>query len=146
MNPLEALKDEHRKIEMELMELEAVMEAEPINYPNLIHSFKKLESLWDVHEAEEEKIFGVMERENIRIPVEIITWEHKDLKKHKQGIKEAISSRDESKIKESFEKDLKIIILKIRDHINKEDEILYTAFLAEFTPEELEEMREAIKR
>ncbi len=145
MNPIEKLKEEHRQIEMELMELETVIETDTINYPNLIHSFKKLCNLWNIHEEEEEKIFKIMKKENVRIPVKIMTWEHRDLKKHKQGIKDAINSGNESKIRKSFEKDLKIIISKIKNHIVKEDEILYTLFLDEFTPKELKEMEQAIK-
>ena len=146
MNPIDALKEEHRQIEMELMQLDEVMESKILNYPNLIHSFKKLCDLWDIHESEEEIIFGVMERENLKIPVEIMMCEHKDLRGHKKGIQNAIDSRDESEIRKSFGRDMNSLIYKLRDHIDKEDEVLYTIALSEFTQEELEEMSDAIRQ
>jgi DUF438 domain-containing protein len=144
MNPFSVLKKEHEQIEMELIELEAVMEVEEINYPNLVHSFKRLCGLWNIHEKKEEKIFQVMEKENLRVPVQTMTCEHEDLKIHRQRIKDAINSGDESRVRGSFEEDLKLMIKKIRDHISKEDEIFYTTILSEFTREELEDMKKVL--
>ena len=60
MNPLEQLKKEHEDIERELIELETIIEEEIINYPNLLHVFKNLCEIWDIHEEKEEKIFPVL--------------------------------------------------------------------------------------
>ena len=125
---------------MELMEIESVMEDSEINYPNLIHSFIKLCALWDVHEKKEDKIFALMKKERILVPVYTMTCAHKDLRIHIERIKETINSGDESALKKCFDDDLKIFIDKIRKHKDAEDEILYTIALEEFTNEELEEM------
>ncbi|MFA5060696.1 MAG: hemerythrin domain-containing protein [Candidatus Pacearchaeota archaeon] len=140
-NPLDILKKEHEQIEMELFQLESVMEDdEVINYPNLVHCFKELCSIWDIHEEKEEKVFGIMEKERIKMPVYKMTCEHRDLRGHINRIKEAINSGNEAKLRERFESDLKRLISKIRAHKNMEDEVLYTIALEEFTPEELEDI------
>lgn len=140
MNPLDILKKEHGQIEMELLQLEAVMEAEVVNYPNLLHCFRELCSLWNEHEEKEEKVFGIMEKERIKIPVYKMTCEHRDLRSHIARIKEAIGSGSEARVKDCFDRDLKELIRKIREHRDSEDEVLYTIALEEFTPEELEEI------
>ncbi len=144
MDLIEALKQEHRNIERELIELESIIEDEIINYPNLIHVFKNLCLVWDEHEQKEEKIFLIMEKEKIKIPVYTMLCEHRDLRGHKNAIKDAIESRNEFKLKKALNEHGKIIIIKLRKHINDEDEVLYTITLQEFTPEELEELWESV--
>lgn len=140
MNPLDVLKREHEQIDMEILQLEAVMGDEVINYSSLIHCFKKLCGIWDIHEEKEEKVFGIMEKERIKMPVYKMTCEHRDLRGHINGIKEAINSGSEARLRECFESDLKRLIRKIRNHKDAEDEVLYTIALEEFTSEELEEI------
>ena len=60
MDPIERLKKEHEEIERELLELETITEASPINYPNLIHVIKKLCNIWEMHEEVEQKIFNIL--------------------------------------------------------------------------------------
>ena len=144
MNPLEILKQEHQQIERELLELETIMEELDINYPNLIHVWKNLHDLWNSHEEKEEKIFPIMEKERIRIPVQKMLFEHKELKKHKQEINKAIMSGSNEDIKTALEIHGKIIIGKLKEHINMEDEILYTIAQEEFTKEELKELVESL--
>jgi DUF438 domain-containing protein len=144
-NAIEALKDEHELIDIELMELEAVMDEAIINYPNLLYSFKKLCELWDLHERKEEKIFSIMKKERIIIPVQKMTSDHVELRGHIDSIKSAINSGSDARVRESLEKDMKTLIIKIREHKNLEDEILFTIALEEFTPEELEEMNRAFR-
>lgn len=143
VNAIEKLKEEHEEIDVELLELEEVMDEAIINYSNLIHSFKKLCERWDVHEKREEKIFAVMKKEKIIVPVRMMTSQHRELRTHIDHIKNAINSGSDAKVRETFDKDLKILIQKIKDHKNSEDEILYTVALEEFTPQELEEMSRA---
>jgi hemerythrin-like domain-containing protein len=145
MNPIDILKKEHKQIEMELVQFEAVMEEPIVNYANLIHTFKNFCPLWNNHEKKEEGIFLVMKKEKIKIPVYTMTCEHRDLRKHIAKIVEAINSGSEIKVKECLDNDLKDLIRKIRKHKDDEDEILYTLALEEFTKEELEEMRKLIE-
>jgi len=145
MNPINELKEEHRQIERELFELDCIIGDEIINYPNLVHTFMKLCKLWDRHENEEEQIFTIMEKEQIKVPVYTMICEHKDIRRHAHNIKDAINSGKDSYVKKSLNKDLKVIIAKLREHIDKEDEVLYTIALSEFTEDELIEMVNAIE-
>lgn len=144
MNCVEILKKEHVDIERELLEFETIMNSEEINYSNLIHTFKKLHDIWNEHENKEEKVFPILEKERIKIPVHRMLFEHKDLKTHKKAIIDAISSGNEGKIREMLGIHGKKIIDKLREHIKFEDEILYTIALEEFNDEELKELEKAI--
>jgi len=145
MNAIALLKKEHENIERELFELESIIESDEINYPNLVHTFRKLCSIWDVHELREEGIFQVMKKENVVVPVEKMTGGHADLREHMKGVRDAINSGSEFRVKKSFDEDLAVIIKKLREHIEMEDEILYTVALDEFSAEELREMAALIK-
>ena len=145
MNPISELRKEHIAIERELFELESIMEDELINYSNLVHTFRKLCDLWDPHECEEEKIFLIMEKEQVKMPVYTMTCEHKDIRGHVGALKTAINSGSDYNIKECFGKDLRVIIDKLRNHMLQEDEVLYTIASNEFTEEELIEMARAIE-
>ena len=140
MNAIDVLKLEHQEIERELFELDAIMESEVINYPNLLHVFRRVCELWDPHEEREARVFGVMKKEHIRVPVYKMTCEHRDLRGHIKKMREAINSGSDYRIRKAFRDDLRVIVGKIRRHILMEDEVLYTIALEEFTEEELREM------
>ena len=145
MNPIEILEQEHRDIERELLELEAIRESEIVNIPNLCHVCKKLHNLWDSHEEKEEKIFPILKKERILIPVKEMLFEHRFLHPHKEAVDKAINSGSEAEIKNALYTHVPIIIRKLREHINKEDEVLYTIALSEFTSEELAELWKNVK-
>ena len=138
MNSIEKLKQEHEDIERELIELESIMTGEEINYSNLIHVIKNLFEIWDRHEEKEEQIFPILKHERIVIPVKTMLSEHKELKPHIEAIKKAINSGNESEVKNMLNQHGKIIIQKLRKHINDEDEILYRITFEVFTPKELD--------
>ena len=142
MNSIEKLKQEHEKIERELIELETIMQDEIINYPNLIHVLKKLISLWDDHEQEEERIFPILKHERIIIPVKKMSFQHKELSLDRKAITQALKSGSEIKIKEALNENGKTLIKKLREHMDYEDEILYRITLENFTPKELDELNE----
>ncbi len=144
MNCIEQLKEEHEQIQRELIELEEITEGEEINYPNLHHTLKKLYFLWNSHEAKEEKIFVVFKKERIKIPVKTMLFEHRDLKQHKDAVEKAINSGNEFDLKHILEVHAKIIIQKLRSHINSEDEILYTIAISEFTDNEIKELNNCL--
>jgi hemerythrin-like domain-containing protein len=137
MNPIELLKQEHIELEQELKELEEIMNSEEINYPNLVHVMKKLYYFWNSHEDKEEKLFPILKKEKLEEPFKKMSFEHKQLKPHKEKIYNTINSGNNEEIKKVLEKHGKIIIEKMRKHINDEDEVLYTITLQEFTPDEL---------
>src|SRR3989344_2504377 len=115
-----------------MKEIEVIMSAEPINYPNLIHTFNELTEFWDKHEEKEEKLFELLNEEGFNIPIEKIKFEHGELRKHQNAIKDGMSSGSEFKLKESLENNGKEMIKKIRTHINFEDEFIYTIPISQF--------------
>jgi len=140
MNSIEKLKQEHEEIERELAELEAIMSEDSINYPNLLHVFKTLIELWDKHEQKEETIFPILKHERIVIPVKAMLFDHKTLGVHREAIKKAINSGSEIEVKNALNTHGKLIIEKLRKHINDEDEILYRITFEIFTPRELDKL------
>jgi DUF438 domain-containing protein len=140
MNPIEKLQQEHRDIERELFELETIIQEQEVNYPNLIHVFKKLSELWEIHEKKEERIFPIFRKEKIIMPVKTMLLDHGRLRSHREKIILALNSGDNQKVRECLDKDLKFIIIELQKHIDLEDEILYRIVLSEFTSEELTEL------
>lgn len=143
MNPLDILKDEHEQVELELLELEEVMNGDVINYPNLIHTFKGFCNLWNRHENKEEKAFTVFDKENIKVPVEKMTCEHRDLRGHIKKVVDALKSGSEEKVRDSFE-EIVALIEKVRKHKKDEDEVLYTIAEDEFSKGEWDEIEKAL--
>lgn len=137
MNFIERLRKEHEQIERELIEMETIIDSVDINYPNLVHVYKKLHNLWNSHETKEEKIFPILRHEKIVIPTKKMLFEHEQIRPHGVAIIEAINSGDDSKTKVALEKHGRIIINKIRAHINSEDEILFRITRENFTDEEM---------
>lgn len=124
-NQIEELKSKHELIERELIELETIIEAEIINYGNLVHVYNKLHDLWNKYEEKEEKIFPIMGKEGIKIPVKKVLFEHKVLRPHKEKMKKAIESGSEFEMRTALENNGIVIIKKLREHIEFEDEVLY---------------------
>ena len=145
MNFIVELQKEHELIERELLEMETIIASETINYANLIHVSKKLTELWDKHEKEEERIFPLLKHEDIIVPVRAMFFEHSQLSPHRHALVNAINSANDSKIKEALDKHAKVIIEKLREHINQEDEVLYRITLGQFTDEEIEEATRIIE-
>lgn len=126
LKPIEKIKQEHEQIERELVELETIMEEEIINYPNLVHTLRNLSDLWDKHEKKEEIIFPILEKKNsFKIPVGKALSEHEEFRVHKKAIVDAMK-KGEHETKKKLEKDGKELIKRLREHMDNEDEILYT--------------------
>ena len=142
MKTIERLEKEHEYIERELVEIETL--EEEINIPNLAHTFKKLHKLWDEHENKEEKLFSVLKKEEIVMPVKKMRLEHKKLKKYKDAIYRAINSGSEEEIRKVLNKDVPIILKELRKHIADEDEVLYRITLELLTPEEIKKLDKII--
>lgn len=145
MDFIEELKNEHEEIEREFIELESIMEDEDINYSNFAHVFKRLCELWDEHELKEEKIFPVMKKEQIIIPVKTMMTQHRDLKLHKIAIDEAIYSGSQVEMKKALDEHVKVMIEKFRGHINTEENILFAITIEIFSPEEMDEIEMRLK-
>lgn len=140
MNIIDEIIQEHEKIERELLEIEFISNSEIINYPNLKHVLNNLCQMWNPHEEKEEKIFPILEKEKIKIPVEKILCEHKALKNHKNVLIRALASGSEFEMKKALLSDGKIIVEKLRKHIKDEDDVLCTISLDELSPEALKQL------
>jgi len=125
MNQIQELIQEHQAIEREILELETVISEELINYPNLLRTCERLYKMWNTHETNEERVFPVLSKQGYVIPVTIMHFEHMALKPHIRKLKQTLQSGNDFEIKKALHINLKIIIAKIRAHIEKEDEILY---------------------
>ena len=116
------IKKEHEAIERELVELETIMEEENINFPNLIHVFNKLHSIWDSHEEREEKLFNTFRTERLDFPVDEMLFAHRELKGHRTVIANSINSGSEFNIKTALGTNGRMMINKLREHIKKEED------------------------
>jgi hemerythrin-like domain-containing protein len=142
MKAIQELLEEHDEIERNLSELEEVIleinDEGIVNFPNLLHTLKTLHSIWDKHEAKEEKIFPIFRKERIKIPVKTMIFEHGLLRTHNDKIKQALGSNHH--LKEVLEKHGLDIIHLLRGHMRREEDILMTITENELTGEELTEI------
>lgn len=146
MNPIDKLKEEHDLIERELLEFDEIINSDVINYPNLLHVFKKFCGMWDTHEEKEEAVFRIMRNEGLVVPVYKMRCDHKDLRMHLENLKKAFLSGSDAKIKMSLKKDLKSLVEKVRKHKNYEDEILYTIFAGQISKKNLERINKVMSK
>ena len=126
MNSIEEIKKAHEAIELDLRELEIIMYSDGVNYSNLIHVCRHLTEFWDAHEALEKKVFSELARLDEKIPIRTIDFEHGELRVHWEAIKEARNSGSEFRVKEVLDSHGKALIVKLRKHMEFEDNLIYT--------------------
>jgi DUF438 domain-containing protein len=134
---LDTLIAEHEKIKEFLTELECInFEIQKLgSYSENPDLFIKLEQLADNildaekhHKREEDVLFTELEKRNITGPPRIMRMEHDDLRKRKALLREAAHGAevmDFSDCKKKIDELAKYIVFHLRDHIYKEDYILY---------------------
>lgn len=134
---LDTLIVEHDKI------LEFLTELEEINfkiqklesYDSSLEEFEALKTVVDNildaenhHQREEQVLFAEMENREITGPTRIMRMEHDDLRAKKKFLKQAaeeVSKLEFNEFKEKVDDTAKYIIFNLRDHIFKENYILY---------------------
>ena len=134
---LDTLIVEHDKI------LEFLTELEEINskiqklesYDSSLEEFEALKTVVDNildaenhHQREEQVLFAEMEKREITGPTRIMRMEHDDLRAKKKFLKQAaeeVSKLEFNEFKEKVDDTAKYIIFNLRDHIFKENYILY---------------------
>ncbi|MFH1307629.1 MAG: hemerythrin domain-containing protein [archaeon] len=134
---IESLMQEHESIERELVELETIMQSRILNYPNLIHVFKKLRNIWDHHEEKEEKVFPQLRKQRLLVSIEKMIFAHQSLRPHKDAITHAINAGNDFEIRRTLNVNGKVIIEKLREHIKNEEDELFTAVLDSYSLEDL---------
>ena len=138
---LDTLIIEHEKIKEFLTELEALnLDIQRLNnYSENPDLFIKLGELADNilsaekhHKREEDVLFPELEKRNITGPTRIMRMEHDDLRERKRLLKEAANEAETMNFNECRKKIdelTKYIVFNLRDHIYKENYILYPTAL-----------------
>ncbi|MFL0166253.1 DUF438 domain-containing protein [Candidatus Clostridium helianthi] len=129
--------NEHEKILGFLTELEEINSRiqKSDNYDSCAKEFDSLKTVIDNildaekhHLREEQVLFSEMEEREITGPTRIMRMEHDDLRAKKKFLKEIAENASKSEFKEVKEKvddTSKYIVFNLRDHIFKENYILY---------------------
>ncbi|PJE57836.1 MAG: DUF438 domain-containing protein [Candidatus Portnoybacteria bacterium CG10_big_fil_rev_8_21_14_0_10_36_7] len=104
----------------------------------LIDISSKLEGAEPHHKREEEVLFPAMEENGVYGPPEMMRIEHVDLRVNKQALLEVANKLEEmdfKNFKDESQKYAEFIIFNLRDHIFKENNILYPTALEALTDE-----------
>jgi len=140
---------EHDKILGFLTELEEInFKIQKLErYDSSVEGFKKLETVIDNildaeshHQREEEVLFSEMEDRQITGPTRIMRMEHDDLRAKKKFLKQAaqeVSKLEFTEFKEKVDETAKYIIFNLRDHIFKENYILYPTAIESIKEKEI---------
>lgn len=141
-NCIEELTSDHKKILDELGALEGVVSGSSLNKDKIkIKEFLEFtESFAEPHHQKEEKVlFPALEKKGIPNeggPIGMMLFEHQTKRGYVKKLKEAFEEGNEEKIKENSQ----AIISLLREHINKEDNILYPCARDALSGEELAEL------
>lgn len=122
---IKELKEDHHSIEQDLIEIEGMMADEVINHSNLAHVLNELHTFLEEHENKEDYIFGNLRKKGFTIPVKRISFEHGVLKKDIKSLINALHSGSEFKTKQALLQAGKDMANRLREHMKKEDWILY---------------------
>lgn len=138
---LDTLVVEHEKIKEFLTELEEIhfkvqkMQSKDED-PELFKRLSKVaELILDAenhHKREEDVLFPELEKRGITGPTRIMRMEHDDLRKRKRALREAaknVEEMDFNGFKSKVDEYAKYIVFNMRDHIYKENYILYPTAL-----------------
>ncbi len=125
--PHRLLQKEHEAILSKLKDFEIIIDALPEN-PKVIE-LKKIFSFIDLaethHRKEEEILFKSLEEKGHEIPTQLFRMDHDDIRKAKEVLKEVIEEENIELIKALLLFEGKFLIQKMREHIRREDEIIY---------------------
>ncbi|MBS3089000.1 hemerythrin domain-containing protein [Candidatus Pacearchaeota archaeon] len=146
MDIIEKLKEEHLKIRTILLNLEMHSRKGSVDTDGILFNLKSLYDIWDKHEEKEEDIFPYLEKRGINVPVQELRFEHGALRRHRERIRAALISGAALKIEEIINLDLNIVIAKIREHMNKEDSVLYGVSWESLKEKDLDEVKRIVER
>lgn len=152
-HPIVILEEEHEIILKNLDDLEGVLERvkNSQKFDEIGEELKRLESIAHAlldaeshHEREEKALFPRLEKHGITGPPSIMRMEHIDLRKRKRAIGELVENRGNLGYGEFADKLQEVgnYILKVlREHIFKENNILYPAALESLNDDEWNEIK-----
>jgi DUF438 domain-containing protein len=152
---LDTLIIEHDKIKDFLTELEALnfkvqklksFDEAPELFEQMVQLANNILDAEKHHQREEDVLFPELEKRNITGPTRIMRMEHDDLRKRKKFLKETAqnaSAMNFTESKEKLDEVSKYIVFQLRDHIYKENYILYPTAVDAIKEKNLwEEMKE----
>lgn len=146
---LDTLLIEHDKIKEFLTELESVnlqiqslksRNEKPDLFIKLGHLANNILDAEKHHKREEDILFPELEKRNITGPTRIMRMEHDDLRKRKRLLKETANRAeimDFNEYKAKVDELAKYIVFHLRDHIYKENYILYPTAIDALNNKEL---------
>lgn len=135
MHPVDILKEEHKHILKNIDVLEEILEKtkKAKDFNGIKKELKSLEHVAHVfieaeshHKREEDALFPELEKKGIDGPPSVMRIEHEELRKRKKTIaKLADAPKDFKKFSTELEENGSFIIQVLREHIDKENNILY---------------------
>src|SRR3989338_2871891 len=146
---IDTLQKEHEKILSFLDKLEAVnqkiqkiksCQAEDKEWAELKHIVEHLIGAEPHHQREEQILFPELEKRCVFGPPQVMLQEHEELRKHKHELErlgqeaETLNFND---LKKQLDATAKFLVFNLRDHIFKENNILYPTALDVITEPEI---------
>jgi len=120
-------------------------------YPGETGEFRRLKHIAEHlieaeshHRREEEVLFPELERRGVLGPPQVMRMEHEELRKDKEELAklaEGVSQMDSSVFKEKLAATVSSIVPTLREHISKEDNILYPMALEVIEEDRWAELR-----
>lgn len=153
MHPIKILEKEHDEIlkNIDVLEKSLARIKKGKGFSEIKSEMPKLEKVAHVfeeaelhHKREEDVLFPVMEKKGIDGPPSVMRMEHVELRKRKKGLKDAIASAKRMKYGEfasKVEENGDFIISVLREHIGKENNILYPMSMEVVSEEEWKDAR-----
>lgn len=138
---IDTLQKEHEKILSFLDKLElvnqkiqnmAVYDAENKEWAELKHIVEHLIGAEPHHQREEQILFPELEKRGVYGPPQVMLQEHEELRKHKHELERLATEAatiDFNDLKTQLDATAKFLVFNLRDHIFKENNILYPTAL-----------------
>lgn len=123
--------DELEKVNQTIQKMESYS-TEKEEFNKLMHIAEHLIDAEPHHQREENVLFPEVEKRGVFGPPQIMRMEHEDLRRHKKELKElaeTVYKMDFNTFKKRLDTVAKSIIHTLRDHIFKENNILYPTAL-----------------
>lgn len=136
-NCIEELKSDHQNILTHLADLEMVVNQPVIDQTKIEEFLRFTETFAEPHHQKEEQVlFPALEKKGIPNeggPIGMMLLEHAAKRDYLAKMKESLQENNETKLKENTQ----AMIFLLKDHIYKEDNILYPCAQDALTEEEL---------
>lgn len=134
-----AFLDELEKVNREIQNMESY-KADREEFKKLQHIADHLVGAEPHHKREEEVLFPEMEERGVYGPPQMMRMEHDELRSRKRAIKdlaESVNTSDFSAFKKQLDTAARFVVLTLRDHVYKENNILYPMALEVIQEEEV---------